>query len=257
MKIPKIDIDKNCKDYMKERKPDSRYASYDYCFNYFQSFYNSDTIKLLNSEKNLEQSCINLGFFLASWGMYRGSGWLLKTSFIVFEPLIDYLSNLDKKYWKIDVDSYNLEENVSKLLEISQKIKDIFQKKGYKPSVTLLTKIMNGIFGSVPALDYYFNIGLFSKQTVSFNIKTLKFIEEFYNYYKNKSNVISKKISTLDCKTREPTDFVYTKAKIIDMVCWVEGFNNIKDAKGKSDKSFSIHELKGKKTYILLKNNEK
>ena len=65
IKIPKIDIEKNCRKFMNEREPNLRYASYDYCFNYFQSFYNSDKTKLLNSDKYLKQSCINLGFFLA------------------------------------------------------------------------------------------------------------------------------------------------------------------------------------------------
>lgn len=247
IKIPKIDIEKNCRKFMNKRKPNLRYASYDYCFNYFQSFFNSDKTKLLNSDKYLKQSCINLGFFLASWGMYRGSGWLLKTSFKVFEPLINYLSDLDKEYWKIDIDSYNLNDNINKLLEISNSIKDSFQKK-YKPSDTLLTKIMTGIFGSVPALDYYFNIGLFSKQTVSLNIKTLKFIEEFYNYYKNE--IDSKKISTIDYNSENFTEFMYTKAKIIDMVGWIEGFNNQKDLEKFFGKKFSILNLREIKPYI-------
>lgn len=61
------------KEYLNERKPELRYASYDYCFNYFQSFYNNGTVVELASEANLQMSCLQLGFYLASWGMLRGS----------------------------------------------------------------------------------------------------------------------------------------------------------------------------------------
>lgn len=44
---------------------DARYASFDYCFNYFQSF--RGRASELISEENLEHSCLQLGFYLASW----------------------------------------------------------------------------------------------------------------------------------------------------------------------------------------------
>ncbi len=94
--IPDITIDSNIKHYMDERKPYSRYTSYDYCYNYYQSFLNSDSINALASEKNLKLSCLHLGFYLASWGMYRGSGRLLQTSVKIFEPLIKKISNLEE-----------------------------------------------------------------------------------------------------------------------------------------------------------------
>ena len=110
-KIPYITIESNIKQYMDERNLYSRYTSYDYCFNYYQSFLNSERIKALGSEKNLKLSCLHLGFYLASWGMYRGSGWLLQTSLKIFEPLIKNISNLEEQYWKIDVDSYTKRNN--------------------------------------------------------------------------------------------------------------------------------------------------
>ena len=45
-----------------------RHVSYDFCYNYFQSFKNKEEIK-----DNMELSCLQLGFYLASWGLYRGS----------------------------------------------------------------------------------------------------------------------------------------------------------------------------------------
>lgn len=54
------------------RRPDARYASFDYCFNYFQSFREARNIAALASSANLQLSCLHLGFYLASWGMLRG-----------------------------------------------------------------------------------------------------------------------------------------------------------------------------------------
>ena len=73
---PAVDCEANIRTYLdgddanSGRDPTGRYASFDYCFNYFQSFrtYPAE----LTSPGNLELSCLQLGFYLASWGMLRG-----------------------------------------------------------------------------------------------------------------------------------------------------------------------------------------
>lgn len=62
------------------RPPEARYASFGFCFNYFQEVRDSgDTAQLANDEHR-RLSCLQLGFFLASWGMMRGSGDLYQRS---------------------------------------------------------------------------------------------------------------------------------------------------------------------------------
>ena len=56
-----------------DRDPNSRDASFDFCFNYFQSFRDRRDIAAIAAPERLEVSCLQLGFYLASWGMYRGS----------------------------------------------------------------------------------------------------------------------------------------------------------------------------------------
>ena len=90
----------------KGRKPLERYASFDYCFNYFQWFKEENRIKELSSDKNIEQSCLQLAFYLASWGMYRGSGFILSKSVKFYEDLIKEISEFDSDIWDIDVDTY-------------------------------------------------------------------------------------------------------------------------------------------------------
>jgi len=251
--IPQISIERNIKQYMDERKPYSRYTSYDYCFNYYQSFLKSDRIKALASEKNLNLSCLHLGFYLASWGMYRGSGMLLQTSVKIFEPLINLISDLDKKYWRIDVDSYSKKNNIQFMIDISKIIKKSFLE--YYPnfivSDTLITKIMTVIFGSVPAYDNYFNRGLFSKQSCVLSMDSLNFIIKFYKYY---SKIIdSLEIHTLDYNTSNLTDNIYSKAKIIDMICWIEGLNNVTEIRhklGKKDRNITRKDIQNNKKYV-------
>ncbi len=55
--------------------PDHRNSSFDYCYNYFRSN-NAEAIL-----RDKEKSCAILGFYLASWGMMRGSSFLLQKSY--------------------------------------------------------------------------------------------------------------------------------------------------------------------------------
>lgn len=53
-------------DVSEGEKPDinSRSRSWDYCYNYFQDH--------PEPTQDLERSCLQLGYYLASWGMLRG-----------------------------------------------------------------------------------------------------------------------------------------------------------------------------------------
>ncbi len=80
-------------EYAKKRQASHRYASFDYCYNYFHP---SNTPDLT---KEMEKSCLALGFYLASWGMFRGSSFLLERSVKSFVPVIDYVSSLETEIW--------------------------------------------------------------------------------------------------------------------------------------------------------------
>jgi len=136
----------------KGRKPDERYASFDFCYNYFYSFYKRNKLDELADEKNLQMSCLQLGFYLASWGMMRGSSFLLEKSVKNYKNLITAISKMNPKLWEIDVDDYN-EENISLLLNCKQDIIEALSKDNAKTWNTLVTKIMLGIFANVPAYD--------------------------------------------------------------------------------------------------------
>lgn len=200
------------------REPWARYASFDYCFNYFQEFKNKEEIA---HKENIQTSCLHLAFYLASWGMLRGSSFLLQKSIKFYEKLIGYIAKKDVEFWKIDVASYS-EKNIEQLVDCYNDIKKILSNdEKYKVSDTLITKIMLGIFGNVPAFDFYFKDGSGLK---TFNRESL---EEIYNFYKSHKEVISEeaiKIKTFDFCNEVKSNRSYTIAKIVDMIFFIEGY---------------------------------
>jgi hypothetical protein len=170
-------------------------------------------------EKNIEKSCLELASYLASWGMLRNS-FLLQCSIKYFQKTIEYINSLDNTVWKIDVDSYT-ETNMDKILEIYNEINKLFVKEGSR-SLTLVTKIMLGVFGFVPAYDDYFcttfkDIANGECGFTSFNKKSLTVIKRFYDENKESIDKLSSEIFTYDFDSGTKTQIHYTKAKIIDM----------------------------------------
>ncbi|MDO8537957.1 MAG: hypothetical protein Q7S21_03675 [archaeon] len=217
-----MDVNKAINQFLEEKGADERYASFDYCYDYFYSFYKQNRIVELANKKNLQMSCLQLGFYLASWGMMRGSSFLLiKKSVRHHQNLINAISKMKPKMWEIDVDNYN-EENIKLLLDCKQKIIEALGKEN-KPSDILITKIMLGVFANIPAFDQNFKKSL---EVNAVNEKSLMKIKEFYE--KNKSKFDSHKIKTLDFLTAKKTGILYTKAKLVDMYGFIDGQNRMK-----------------------------
>lgn len=217
--INKKDID----EFLSEIQPCKRYTSYDYCFVYFQTHRG----KL---EDNIEISCLQLWSYLASWGMLRGSSQLLQCSAAALIPLIKVINKMDNKIWDMDIPDYKHDNNIKLLLETYNTIRECLQGKfnelGLKSDVrmhTLVTKIMLGVFGNIPAYDRYFTQtfhALYSKGTEysfalnTFNSDSLKCIYDFY--CKNQQTIDSYTHKALTF-SGDDSGLFYKKAKIVDM----------------------------------------
>lgn len=199
--------------YMGNRQADERYASFDYCFNYFQSFREEQNTTALASNQHLASSCIYLGFYLASWGMYRGSADLLQKSARQLAPFIRLIANADAILWEIDAHCYT-EENTQHLLKMRSALYQAY------PSMTdiLASKIMLGVFGNVPAFDTNFKKGF---QVSTFGKKALEKIAKFYTA--NQQDIEKHEIYTLNFVNATKTQRRYTRAKIIDMAFFIHG----------------------------------
>ena len=205
-------------------KPKERYSSFDYCFNYFQSFKNKNEIA---DVKNLEASCLHLGFYLASWGMLRGSSFLLEKSIAYLKDIIIFIANFDKNIWSIDLEYEK--EDIELLLNFKKELIKKFGNNKNKFSDTLITKIMLGVFGNVPAYDNYFKIFLedngFDK---TFNKKSLSQLNELYKGSRELIYRQAINTKTFNFLLERKSKLSYTRAKIIDMIGFSYGQINSK-----------------------------
>jgi len=200
--------------------PDHRYASFDYCYNYFCT--------VPDVAADMERSCLALGFYLASWGMLRGSSFLLGKSAKHFERVVEYIGELDRKTWLIDVDSYTA-ENTETIISIYHGIKERLIPGGERDLV-LTTKVLLGVLGFVPAFDNYFTSTfrtLFAGRCGfrSVSKESLSLVAEFYDSNEIAIDTLASNTFTTDFKTGQKTNIHYPKAKIIDMYGFAAGLS--------------------------------
>ena len=196
-------------------QPCERYASFDYCFNYFQDFADSQKTSLIAAPEHNQNSCLQLAFYLASWGMLRGSSALLQKSVKFYEPLIQYIASAPEELWKIDANTY-IPKNIQLLLTCKRNICLALHPCG--ATDTLATKIMLGVFGNVPAFDSFFKYG-FGVST--FGKLALERIRDFY--LDHADTIDQNRIQTIDFATGKHTQRLYTRAKMIDMIFFIRG----------------------------------
>ncbi len=145
------DINASVAQYRARLDARARYASFDYCYNYFQSFHERGDAPGLAGSAHVESSCLQLGFYLASWGMLRGSSILLQRSVRNFIPVIEAIAEMPGEIWTIDANDYS-PSNCGALIDAVRRIRRSFPERA---SETLVTKML-GVFGCVPAFDLYF-----------------------------------------------------------------------------------------------------
>jgi hypothetical protein len=216
--MTKTNIEEVVNKFKSQSNPDDRYTSFDYCYNYFR------TTKDLNQD--IEKSCLVLGFYLASWGMFRGSSFLLQKSIKHFEPTIRHIATLDKSVWAIDADNYD-ENNIQTIIKTYKDIKFCLINKD-NSDLTLITKILLGVFGFIPAFDNYFcnSFRAITNGQCGFrkvNVKSLSFIKSFYESNKTTIDRLSTETFTTDFMSGQKTTINYPKAKIIDMYGFTTG----------------------------------
>lgn len=209
-----VDIEGNLRRYLGDRIPSHRYASFDYCYNYFQGRRDDGGIGNVASGPDLQMACLHLGFYLASWGMYRGSTILLQRSVAHLRPVIEAIAHTPSAAWDIDVDGYT-HDACRLLLDTASRIRAAFPEGA---TDTLVTKIMLGVFGSVPAYDTNFRKGF---GTAFLGVSSLMRVGRFYR--ENAAVIERYRVPTLDFDSGAETDRPYPRAKVIDMIFFIQG----------------------------------
>lgn len=118
-----------------------REKSWDYCYEAFSS--------INKTEPDIDYLCLHLAFYLASWGMYRGSTFLFRNDYKVHEVVVNEI--IKHKNLRGTIPS---EENIDEIMELVEFIKTSYGDNNH-PTKTLITKILLGTLGCVPAYDTY------------------------------------------------------------------------------------------------------
>lgn len=236
MPISKKIIKSSFDNFKKERFTDHRYASFDYCFGYFQSFENKKDIEI---DKNLEMSCLHLGFYLASWGMLRASSILLQKSLPFYKDIIKIIAKDCEEIWEIDVHNYMENNNIDKLIKLYDKLVDCIPDN--HRTLVIVTKIMMGVFGCCPAFDnnFAFTFRTYYGDVSKFYSFDKKALQTIYNFYFSNHRLIDNlrnNCKVINFKTGKDTKLLYSRAKVIDMIGFQLGLEHFKKEKLKNKK---------------------
>lgn len=199
----------------KREREKQRYVSFDLCYRYFQSHRG----ELSSTDKAVEISCMYLWSYLASWGMLRNNG-LINYSPIALKPLMQYLDKIkSSSIWGMDFDQYDKELVFEIFIALTELLGEIFN---ITPTITLVTKIMLGIFGCIPAFDRFFTKVFHSLNNKGFTSnhslkkQDVDTLLQFYGSHKKAFDKMKQTIHMIDSNGKE-TKETYSIAKLIDM----------------------------------------
>ncbi len=191
------------KDVKKDLKEMHREESWNVMHNSFKEIIRSKDIKA----KDIDYLALNLGMFLASWGMYRGKVPLFQN--YNYKIHIDVIKVLLKDKYKklinlVSFNDFNI-ENIKLIEELYKDIKDTYKKHyenaGYKydPTKTLITKVILGTYACTVAYDSYVS-GQLRKMIKSNELEKFslvinennigKSIEKIRDFFKDDQNLI-------------------------------------------------------------------
>lgn len=137
-------------------EPHHRYNSWRHCYRFFETNFTR-----LQEEEIQEMAALHLGFYLASWGMMRGSSVLLQKDYRVHLKFIRMIAGHPeyRTYYSKEGKEKLSEGQLPQLLELMDATRACYDDI-MKASDTLVTKILLGVFANVPAYDRYFIEGL-------------------------------------------------------------------------------------------------
>ena len=202
---------------------DSRYRSWGHCYKCFHDARN-------DSSPDYDYLSLHLAFYLASWGMYRGSSFLLQKDYKVHVPVVKEL--LKPQYDCLaGIKCVELLHAVP--LAILERLNG-FIGKYYDPirgsvkggeikneiSLVLTTKILMGTLGCVPAYDRYFIDGVRALKVAAgnYNVRSLHELAGFYERHRAKFEKVRNQMRV--------HGLPYPQMKLLDMGFWQYGLSN-------------------------------
>ena len=171
---------------------------------------------------------LHLAFYLASWGMYRGSSFLLQKDYKVLSPIVEKV--LKPEYdCLFGVACADLQEPdvQTRLKNVSDDIAKHFRpirdevagrEVASQVSPVLITKILMGTLGCVPAYDRFFVDGIkkYKVTTQEYSPSSVLALADFYEAHNDRLEEARRGMRT--------DDLIYPQMKLLDMGFWQIGF---------------------------------
>ena len=202
-----------------------RSRSWEHCYRVFRDARTSPS-------PDCDYLSLHLAFYLASWGMYRGSCFILQKDYKVHTPIVKEIlkPEYDCLFGLACADSREPEVQ-GRLAKLYDKIAEHFRpirnevagrKVASSVSPVLITKILMGTLGCVPAYDRFFEEGAkyLGLEKKSYNEDSLRELADFYEAHNDRLEEARRGMRT--------EDLTYPQMKLLDMGFWQVGFE--KDA---------------------------
>lgn len=189
--------------------PNHRFRSWEHCYTYFG-----------RTDVDRDIACLHLALYLASWGMYRGSSFLLGKDYQVHQGVVDHL--LQQSHLRgldpADATAGTWDE----VMELTGFIRCAYSTHGVEVITdTLVTKILLGVLGCIPAYDRFFIQGLrvsgipYSKLSKG----NLMAVVEFYSKHRQEFDQV--RFTVLN--KNNDFEMSYPPMKLVDMHLWQIG----------------------------------
>jgi len=195
--------------YKATSKAHGRSRSWEHCFQYFRR----STPEALLVDRHY--AALQLGFYLASWGMYRGSSFLLQHDYTIHIGVIRQIVLPPfSVLWRQE---FGAGENDVRLIPL---IGDaiIAIRDAYRPFApraatdTLVTKILLATFGCLPACDRFFVQG-FKSADFKYSSVDSAFISEVSRFCRGHI----RELREVQRKIEDASGLRYPLMKLVDM----------------------------------------
>lgn len=198
-----------------------RYRSWEHCYRYFRSR-GPDGLAA-----DRDHAALQLAFYLASWGMYRGSSFLLRHTYTVHHGVIDLIA--EPRFTALRDADFGASETddqfVPSIRELIGAVRHAYKPfastaKSGRPTDTLITKVILGTFGCLPACDRYFING-FKSEGFRYSYLNEKFIECVLGFCQANLADLRREQASIEASS----GVSYPLMKLVDMYFWQIGYD--------------------------------
>lgn len=173
----------------------------------------------------MELSCLHLGYYLASWGMLRGSSFLFReTNALHYAPVVEVIEKHSEHLRGWDVPDYIDAQRYDAYEAAWRDLRAVLLPEGGR-SLTLISKVMMGVWGCIPSFDTYF-VSTFRSLSESSNERSawsqagresLRTLHEIYQKHTQEIESVRHKYPVWSMALAGPTERPMPRAKVLDI----------------------------------------